>query len=130
MPRLIQTQLISTIFVIVFAKRLPNNLVPIEYVLEIITNLGDGNDTFSFKGSVLIHVSYRTCFKIFLFCTNNDIFHSVSLTLLFRLNSNNPNLKFIILYYNSARWPHKYCSNKHKNGLLFTTVFQKQYSLV
>lgn len=59
MNRLINIQLISNLFFIVFAKQLPDNVIPQDYRLEIITNIGDEDDnSFNFKGSVLIHVSY------------------------------------------------------------------------
>lgn len=57
MHRLIQKRLILTMLVIVFAKKFPENVIPIEYNLKIITNLGDEDDSFNFKGSVSIHVS-------------------------------------------------------------------------
>lgn len=57
MLRLIQLHLIFVLFLITSADELPDSLVPVEYKLEIITNLGDEDKSFNFNGSVLIQVS-------------------------------------------------------------------------
>lgn len=52
-----QINLLLTLFVIAIAVRLPEDVIPKGYRLEIVTNLGDEDDKFSFSGSVWIHVS-------------------------------------------------------------------------
>lgn len=57
MLKLIQVQWILLLSVIVSAERLPGNIVPLEYKLEILTNLGITDLVFDFTGYVVIHVS-------------------------------------------------------------------------
>lgn len=56
MLRLIQIHFILTLFLNVFAKQLPRDVIPEEYKLKIITNLGDEGESFNYTGTVLIHV--------------------------------------------------------------------------
>lgn len=66
MRRLIQIHSILILpLVVAFAEKLPNNLVPLAYQLQVVTNLADEDGFFNFTGTVVISVSLN--FVEFLF---------------------------------------------------------------
>lgn len=57
--KIFQIQTVVTLFVTTLCVPLRTDVIPKEYNLEIIVNLGDEDDKFNFKGMVSIAVSWR-----------------------------------------------------------------------
>lgn len=60
MPHFIKVNFTLILIVFASSELLPRDVIPKEYTLQILTILDEAkDDSFSFKGSVLIHVSYQ-----------------------------------------------------------------------